>query len=204
MSQIIVKSFPIQSIMTHYEVMIDDEEIDKNLMKEIDKQGDKQNHSSYVKANMTDWDMRKKPGFKELLKITDNIVKDIQYHHYNLKIPLYLGDVWGARYESNNEAVEHDHYPASWSFVYYPNTIEGAPGLTFREAGVERKIKKGMLLFFHSDLKHSVRKQEYVGYRYCVVGNYVNEAIAALYERIDAFNINLKGLGSLNNLTYKK
>ena len=180
MFHIMTKTFPIQSIMTHYEVMIDDEELNKNIMREIDKQIDKHDHETCVKSYMTDWDMREKPGFKELIKITNDLIKDIQHQHHNLRIPLYLGDIWGARYESNDETIEHDHYPASWSFVYYPNTVDEAPGLTFKEADVERKIKKGMLLFFDSKLIHSVRKKEYVGYRYCVAGNYVSKAIATL------------------------
>ena len=119
----------------------------------------------------------KKPGFKNLLTITDSIVKDIQHHHFGLKIPLYLKEIWGTKYKSNDETIEHNHYPSSWSFVYYPNEVEGAPGLTFGEAGVERTIKKGMLLFFHSMLKHSVRKQEFKGFRYCVAGNYETKDI---------------------------
>tara|TARA_B100002019_G_scaffold255654_1_gene238495 strand:- start:58 stop:660 length:603 start_codon:yes stop_codon:yes gene_type:complete len=167
-----VNSFPMKSIMAHYEIVLDDHEMDQKLMQEIDKQGDKQNRKTNVKADMTDWDMRKKPGFKELLIITDTIVKDIQHHHFSLKIPLYLKDIWGTKYRSNDETIEHSHYPATWSFVYYPNEVEGAPGLTFGEAGIERTIKKGMLLFFHSMLKHSVRKTEFKDFRYCVSGNY--------------------------------
>ena len=58
-----------------------------------------------------------------------------------------MKEIWGTKYKSNDETIEHNHYPSSWSFVYYPNEVEGAPGLTFGEAGVERTIKKGMLLF---------------------------------------------------------
>ena len=172
-----VNSFTMKSIMNHYEIMLDDHKMNEQIIQEIDKQGDKHDHKTNVKADMTDWDMRKKPGFKNLLTITDSIVKDIQHHHFGLKIPLYLKEIWGTKYKSNDETIEHNHYPSSWSFVYYPNEVKGAPGLTFGEAGVERTIKKGMLLFFHSMLKHSVRKQEFKGFRYCVAGNYETKDI---------------------------
>lgn len=174
--QIKEKVLPIQTVMSNYEVILDNDKMDKKIIEQIDKQGDKQNHKTNIKANMTDWDMRKKPGFKELVKITDMVLKDVQ----NLRWPnsdagrkkLKLKNIWGAKYKSGEETAEHDHWPALWSFVYYPNKVEGASGLTFREANVERTIERGLLLFFSGNIQHSVRPSEFEGYRYCVAGNY--------------------------------
>jgi len=172
MYEIIQKTLPMQSMMINYEVMIDNEKMNKKIIDQIDKSGDRQKRESNVKADMTDWDMRKKPGFKELIKITDKVVVDVQKKHFNVNTKLILDDVWGTKYKSNEETIEHDHYPAAWSFVYYPNATKGAPGLTFREANVERTIVKGLLMFFLGNVRHSVQKKEYEGYRYCVAGNY--------------------------------
>ena len=61
-----VNSFTMKSIMNHYEVMLDDHKMNEQIIQEIDKQGDKHDHKTNVKADMTDWDMRNKPGFKEI------------------------------------------------------------------------------------------------------------------------------------------
>ena len=183
---VMVNSFPMKSTMVHYEVVLNEHEMNQTLMQEIDKHatqqilfdpGSRQNDTRIIGADMTNWNMREHPGFKKLMAITDTVVKDLQYRVFDLKIPVYLKEIWGTKYKSNDETIEHNHYPSSWSFVYYPNEVEGAPGLTFGEAGVERTIKKGMLLFFHSMLKHSVRKQEFKGFRYCVAGNYETKDI---------------------------
>ena len=58
MFQIKEKVLPLQTVMTNYEVILDDDKMNKKIIEQIDKQGDKQNYKTNIKANMTDWDMK--------------------------------------------------------------------------------------------------------------------------------------------------
>ena len=60
------KDMPLKGLLTTYEIRIDDPKMDKEIKKVIDKQGDRQNHKTNVKAQMTEWKMWNEPGFKQL------------------------------------------------------------------------------------------------------------------------------------------
>ena len=49
--------------------IIQDEDMNKSIIDEIRKTGDVQDYKTNVKAYMTDWDMRGKPGLDKLEKI---------------------------------------------------------------------------------------------------------------------------------------
>ena len=48
------KDLPLQSTMTFFETHVKDKKMDDQIKKHIDK-GDKINHKSNVKADMTEW-----------------------------------------------------------------------------------------------------------------------------------------------------
>ena len=60
------KDLPLKGYLTIFETKIDEPQMDKDIIKEINKQGDKQNRQTNVKCQMTQWDMHEKPGFKLL------------------------------------------------------------------------------------------------------------------------------------------
>ena len=162
-----------------FECKLDNPEMNKQIKKVIDKQGDRQNHKTNVKAQMTECKMWNEPGFKELSMIAIQIAQKISLEKYNLKVNLFLNELWGMKYKSEEVALQHDHWPAVWSFVYYLNAPEDAPGLFFPEAeeqGVERKLEEGLLVMFEGNVKHAVRPAKFEGYRYVGSGN-LNEYI---------------------------
>ena len=78
------------------------------------------------------------------------------------------------KYKSGEIAIEHDHWPCAWSGVYYLKGPKDSPGLFFPEMGEqggERKLEKGLMIFFQGHIKHSVRPSKFKGSRYCVSGN---------------------------------
>ena len=82
--------------------------------------------------------------------------------------------MWGMRYKSGEQAIMHDHWPALWSFAYYLNAPEGAPGLFFKEMGAQggmRKLEPGLLIMFPGYVQHGVQPQKFKGYRYVVSAN---------------------------------
>ena len=82
------------------------------------------------------------------------------------------------KYKSNEHAVQHDHWPALWSFAYYLNAPKGAPGLYFKEMGDQggiRNLEPGLLLMFPGYIRHEVKSTKFKGSRYVVSAN-VSEA----------------------------
>lgn len=171
MFQVKRNEFPSNTVLTTFEVIIDDEKMNKRIVKIIDKQGDKQNHGTAVKAQMSDWQMMEQPGFKQLAEIIVNVAAIASEERFNRKISPIIKDMWGMKYKSEEIAIPHDHYPALLSCAYYINPPEGAPGLYFPEADIERKIENGLLILFEGNVKHGVKPTKYEGYRYVVSAN---------------------------------
>ena len=171
MLQINRKELPLSSILTTFEVKIKDEKMNKDILKIINKQGDRQNYKTNVKAQMTEWHMFKEPGFDKLSKIILELALQASEQKYNRKITPVIVNMWGMKYKSEEIAVTHDHWPFLWSCAYYINPPEGAPGLFFPEANAERKLENGLLVMFEGHIKHSVRPSKYKGYRYVVSAN---------------------------------
>ena len=167
------KDMPLKSFITTFECKLNEPEMDKQIKKVIDKYGDRINHKSNVKAQMTEWKMWHEPGFKKLAGIVLDISKKISESMYCPFNPI-LDNLWGMKYKSGESAITHDHWPAVWSFAYYLNAPKNAPGLFFPEMGEqggERKLEKGLMIFFQGHVKHSVRPVKFKGYRYVVSGN---------------------------------
>ena len=168
------KDMPLKGLLTTYEIRIDDPIMDKEIKKVIDKKGDRQNHKTNVKAQMTEWKMWNEPGFKQLADIAINLAKKASTDKHMREVNLRLSNLWGMKYKSGEEAIPHDHWPALWSFAYYLNAPKDAPGLFFPdlgEQGGERKLEKGLLVMFEGYIRHAVRKSKFKGYRYVVSGN---------------------------------
>ena len=168
------KDMPLKGWITTYETKINDPKMDKEIKKIIDKQGDRQNHKTNVKAQMTEWNMNHGLGFKQLSDIAINIAKKVSLNKYNRDVNFKLTNLWGMKYKSEEIAIAHDHWPALWSFAYYLNAPKDAPGLFFPdigEQGGERKLEPGLLIMFEGHIKHAVRQAKYKGYRYVVSGN---------------------------------
>ena len=174
MIQIQRKDLPLKGFITTFESKLNEPEMDKQIKKIIDKYGDRQNHKTNVKAQMTEWKMWHEQGFKKLADIVLDISKKISVAKYNTSINPMLDNLWGMKYKSEETAISHDHWPSIWSFAYYLNAPKNAPGLFFPdmgEQGGERKIEPGLLIFFEGHIKHAVRPAKFKGYRYVVSGN---------------------------------
>ena len=174
MIQIQRKDLPLKGFITTFECKLNEPEMDKQIKKIIDKYGDRQNHKTNVKAQMTEWKMWNELGFEKLSIIVLDISKQISKVKYNNPINTMLTDLWGVKYKSGEMTTPHAHWPSLWSFVYYINAPKNAPGLFFPdmgEQGGERKIEPGLLIFFEGHIKHAVRPAKFKGYRYVVSGN---------------------------------
>ena len=147
---------------------IHDEEMDKLLIEDIEAQGDRQNHGSNVKAQMTQWYRGKQPGYKKLAQIVLSAAVDAM--HPNFENPV-MSDMWGSKYLSGEEAIQHHHYPAALSFCYYITGDKDHPAIHF--PGFDRRydIFPGMLILFPGWAQHFVPSQKFKNPRYIIAGN---------------------------------
>ena len=194
------KDMPLKGWITTFETKINDPKMDKEIKKLIDGQGDRQNHKTNVKAQMTEWVMQNQPGFKKLAEIIKQMAIQGSLQLFNRKINPRISDMWGMKYKSNDHTVPHDHWPALWSFAYYLNAPKDAPGLFFPEMGEqggERTLEPGLLLMFKGDIKHAVRQVKFKGYRYVVSAN-VSDKETILSSK-KSKQIDLKSIIKLDN-----
>jgi len=157
-----------------YKIILNDEKINSDIIDTIDNSKDEQNYNTNVKAHMTHWRMQKYKGFVELKNTIDKIVEQIVFEKIKIKnslSSLFLREMWGLKYKSNDYTVKHNHWPAILSFAYYPNSVNNS-SLFFDDLNLEIHIEKGLLLIFDGFLEHSVKNLQIENYRYCVSGNY--------------------------------
>jgi hypothetical protein len=87
---------------------VNDEEMNRQIIEVIDAQGDRQNHSTNVKADMTEWNMTKEPGFNKLAEIikTLSIKASLDKIWYRAINP-FIKTMWGLKYKSGEFATPH-------------------------------------------------------------------------------------------------
>jgi hypothetical protein len=150
---------------------VNDEEMNRQIVEVIDAQGDRQNHCTNVKADMTEWNMSNESGFNKLAEIIKTLSIKASIYKYDREIFPYIKSMWGLKYRSGEFTKPHYHWPATWSCVYYINPPKNAPGLYFTDYNEEIEIEHGGLYMFEGNVKHEVKAKEFEGTRYCVSAN---------------------------------
>ena len=146
-----------------HQYKIDGGGIFNTLIEMIDDRGDEEFHQTNLKCDMTRYRSWKHDGrMNEFVTIIKSILKEIP-------LDLVLADMWGAKYESEEYAREHDHGNSEWSFCIYLNEGQGFPPLIVHD----KKIypKRGLVVIFPGWVRHSVPSQKFDGERYVVAGN---------------------------------
>ena len=157
--------FPLSRPASIHRFLIDNDEVMEAMIKVIDDKGDEELHTTNLKCNMTEYrSWEKDDRFDKLLPIIDEIIN-------RTPVDIKLSDMWGAVYESEEYAREHDHGNAEWSFCLYLNEGEGFPPLIVD--GNEVEPKKGLMVVFPGWVRHEVKSKKFEGHRYVVAGNLI-------------------------------
>ena len=140
--------------------------------------GDDQNHSSNVKADMTDWFMHQKyKEFKELSIHAEAVAKQMTEAG---PVSTYTHECWGAVYRKGEYTKKHNHWGSLWSWCYYLQVPSDASPFRFENiiaqgqgkgAPFDVYPKEDDILIFPSWLQHSVPKMESNSKRIMVAGN---------------------------------
>ena len=138
--------------------IIEDDEMNKNIIEQIRKTGDVQDYKTNVKAYMTDWDMRGKPGFDKLEKIIMDMTNYLSKIYYNRPINPRVENLWGMIYKKGDYAMVHDHWPSLWSGVYYIEVPDNSGDLFFPQLKQAMAPKKNQMIVFEGKTRHGVRE----------------------------------------------
>lgn len=142
------------------------------LEKDIRLCGDKQNKTTNVKALMTHWDMfNYSDAFKELVDWIETSFSDCQLDTFNKQTDFKLNSLWGMIYKSGDYAIEHNHLPSFFSFVYFVKSNNFSSPLIFKASSTYIKPEIGKLIFFPSHLLHYVPIQNIEDERITISGN---------------------------------
>lgn len=151
-------------------------ELKVNLSKKILTIGDQQNRSTNLNADMTGWALQNEEPFKTLVDIAKNKVAEVSDIFFNRPdIEWVIKSCWGARYGKGDSALLHDHYPATWSLVYYVETPKGSSFLEFPGSSIAIKPSNGLLLIFPGNIEHQVSKSVIEKNRIIVSMNFYNK-----------------------------
>ena len=82
----------------------------------------------------------------------------------------YSIDAWVAKYSQGDYAIEHDHIPYAFSYVYFVITPNGSSPLVFSTSGKRIKAEEGKVIIFPGSLRHHVPKNRCEG-RVTIAGN---------------------------------
>jgi len=146
------------------------------LENKIRSYGDVVRHMSNVKADMTDFTMYNDLDFKKIcdfaiMQCISSIEGLSQRGAEMLKFDIV--DCWGMVYKGNknHHTIEHAHWPATYSFVYYVNACEQCSPLEFTTANYSVKPFSGLMVIFPGNVSHRVGVQKCDHDRVAISGN---------------------------------
>ncbi len=82
----------------------------------------------------------------------------------------YSVSAWIANYNKGDHALEHDHIPSGFSYVYFVKTPKGSSPLVFSTSSKRIKAEEGKVVIFPACLRHHVPKNRCEG-RVTIAGN---------------------------------
>ena len=142
------------------------------LVSILEKQPDKKDRKTNVKATMTDWYITT-PQIARLRKFLLNEVSCKFPTNVDDKAltPIFK-DFWANIYHKGDYTDPHTHLPAIWSCVYFLKSKWFYSPLFFPNSRQKVRPRMGSFVIFPSCLKHSVPKHRYNGSRITLSGNF--------------------------------
>ena len=146
------------------------------LEQKIRSYGDSLGHKSNVKADMTEFTMYEDPDFKRICDFAIfqciSSIEGLSQRGAEM-LRFNIVDCWGMVYKSNkgHHTIEHAHWPATFSFVYYVNACEDCSPLEFTTANYSVKPFSGLMVIFPGNTSHKVGVQKCNHDRVAISGN---------------------------------
>ena len=111
------------------------------------------------------------------IKVVNSWVLNVLRIYFGSSLSNYQSKViqnWFAVYDRGDYVDCHNHFPLSFSFVYFVNCPRGSAPLKFHYSGKKVKAEEGKLVIFPAHVGHSVPKNKCKN-RVSLIGNVLIE-----------------------------
>lgn len=125
-----------------------------NLLEAITKELGPNDYKTNIKAKMTKWNMHDYDDFKW---ISDQALALLWKYDRRGEGVWSCTSIWGAEYTADETAIDHNHYPASWSAIVYVDCPKGSGATWFPLIDRQVKPKDGKICMFPGHLRHSTK-----------------------------------------------
>jgi hypothetical protein len=143
------------------------EDFKKKINQEVNSH-DNNNFKTNVKGKMTRWDFfNKDKNFHLCLEESCSFLKIIN------SVDMKIESSWGNILSDNDEVLEHDHVARTIALSGILYLTEDGPGTYFKLLNKSIDEKIGKIVFFSSELRHSVPKIKIEKDRYTVAFNLI-------------------------------
>lgn len=133
-------------------------------------------YTDYINVNVwqSNWNMENEPGFNDLAKLSLDFCEEISKTHFNFhKWQGKIVDCWTNVYNNESGCRIHQHFPATFSLVYYVSVPENSGCITFPDLEIKIQPYPGLLLCFRGDTWHGVEMNQTNNDRIIVAFNIV-------------------------------
>ncbi len=143
-------------------VLENHEELNKKLLEEIKKYRleKPENYTDSINVNVwqSNWEMHTRPSFDVLIDTVKDFTKSVAKEYYNFpKFNPDVVDCWVNIYNTDSGCRVHQHFPATFSLVYYISVPEHSGEIYFPDIEASLMPSSGLLLCFRGDLWHGVK-----------------------------------------------
>jgi hypothetical protein len=143
-------------------VLDDYQRLNQQLETEIDqyRTNNPKNYTDAINVNVwqSDWEMHQRPVFNFITDKAKEFTKIISAEYFNF--PIFnpeIVDCWINLYNKDSGCRVHQHFPATFSLVYYIKVPEKSGDIYFPDIGINLTPTPGLLLCFRGDTWHGVQ-----------------------------------------------
>ena len=160
--------------------VIKNEELCKDLEKNIREAGDHLQKRTSAKCLMTRWNMHEEyDSFATIGDYAINLANSCPVAQRTTpdgekeNVPLYIKETWGLIYVKGNATGVHNHWPSLWSYTYCVKANKCCSPLIFPTATKKLEIvpETGQLILFPAWIMHEVHEHICDHERIMISGN---------------------------------
>lgn len=119
-----------------------------------------ENYTDTINVNVwqSNWEMHSQPGIDTVAEASKKLTKTIaeEYYNFHTFVPDIL-DCWVNVYNKDSGCRVHQHFPATFSLVYYVQVPQNSGNIYFPDIKTSLAPEPGLLLCFRGDLWHGVQ-----------------------------------------------
>ncbi len=138
------------------------EEINQQIIETVTqhRKNNLENYTDTINVNVwqSNWEMQTQLGIDVVAEKSKEFTKVLAKEYYNFQnfVPEIV-DCWVNVYNKDSGCRVHQHFPATFSLVYYVQVPQNSGNIYFPDLKTSLTPEPGLLLCFRGDLWHGVQ-----------------------------------------------